>query len=213
MARIAKFNHAQIVDATAKLAARTGPAQVTMARIAEALGAPTGSIYHRFASRDELLGEVWLQTAQAFQDEFGERLAGEDPWQAGLEAALFVPARVRRKPDEARLLLLHRRSDFLTAGWPAAMADRAAGLERQVDAGLRSFCKRLLQRSDGETRRTVRYALIDAPMAAVLPHLRAQEAPPPLVDALIRTTYEAVMRQAGAAPASRRANSIKGDKR
>ena len=213
MARLAKFNHAQIIDATAALAARSGPAQVTMARIAAALGAPTGSIYHRFASRDVLLGEVWLQAAQAFQDEFGERLTGSDPWQAGLEAALFVPARVRSKPDEARLLLLHRRSDFLTAGWPAEMADRAAQLERQVDTALRGYCKRVLQRSDAETRRTVRYALIDAPMAAVLPHLRAQEAPPPLVDALIRTTYEAVMQRAGAKPATRPTLSNKGEKR
>lgn len=213
MARLAKFNHAQIVEATARLAARAGPAQVTMARIAEALGAPTGSIYHRFASRDVLLGEVWLQTAQAFQDEFGARLAGDDPWQAGLEAALFVPARVRQKPDEARLLLLHRRGDFMAAGWPADMAERAAQLQRQVDTGLRSFCKRLLQRNDAETRRTVRYALVDAPMAAVLPHLRAQEAPPPLVDALISTTYEAVMQQAGARSTSRRSMPSKGDER
>jgi AcrR family transcriptional regulator len=213
MARVAKFHHAQIVEATAALAARAGPAQVTMAGIAAALGAPTGSIYHRFASRDVLLGEVWLQAAQAFQDDFGARLTGDDPWRAGLEAALFVPARVRRKPDEARLLLLHRRGDFLAAGWPAPMAERAAQLERQADAGLRGFCKRLLQRSDGETRRIVRYALIDAPMAAVLPHLRAQESPPPLVDALIRTTYEAVMRHAGARPAPRRAAPLRGEKR
>lgn len=204
MARLAKFNHEQIVDTTARLVARTGPAQVTMAAIAGALGAPTGSIYHRFASRDALLGEVWLQAAQAFQDEFGARLAADDPWQAGLDAALFVPARVRLRPEEARILLLHRRSDFLAPGWPADMADRAARLERQIDAELRAFCKRLLQRTDGDTRRTVRFALVDAPMAAVLPYLRAGTAPPPLAESLIAATYEGVMRRAGATPSRRR---------
>jgi AcrR family transcriptional regulator len=213
MARLAKFDHAQILDATARLASRSGPAQVTMARIAEAIGAPTGSIYHRFASRDVLLAEVWLRTAQAFQDEFGERLAGDAAWQAGLDAALFVPARVRRKPDEARLLLLHRRSDFLASGWPAEMVERAAQLERQADGALRSFCKRLLQRSDADTRRMVRFALVDAPMAAVLPHLRAQESPPPLVDLLIRTTYEAVLQRAGAKGPAHPQPRAKGDPR
>lgn len=212
MARLAKFDHDQILDATARLAAHSGPAQVTMARIAEAIGAPTGSIYHRFASRDVLLAEVWLRTAQAFQDEFGARLAGANAWQAGLDAALFVPARVRRKPEEARLLLLHRRSDFLSSGWPPELAERAAQLERQVDAALRGFSKRLLQRSDAEARRTVRFALVDAPMAAVLPHLRAQEPPPPLVDALIRSTYEAVMQRAGAKAPAHPMPRTKGDR-
>jgi len=58
MSRPAKFSHSDIVDATARLAARDGPARATMASIAAELRAPTGSLYHRFASRDILLGEV-----------------------------------------------------------------------------------------------------------------------------------------------------------
>src|SRR5688572_19616075 len=153
MARVAKFSHEQIVDATARLAAHAGPAQATMARIAEALRAPTGSIYHRFASRDVLLGEVWLRAARAFQDAFGARLKGADAWDAGLAAALFVPARVREQPDEARILLLHRREDFLAGGWPADMAERAAALKRDADGAMRSFGKRALGRSDAESLR------------------------------------------------------------
>jgi len=61
MARLAKFSLEQIVETTTRLAARDGPAQATMARIASDLQAPTGSIYHRFGSRDVLLGEVWLR--------------------------------------------------------------------------------------------------------------------------------------------------------
>ena len=115
MPRLPKFSHDQIIDATARLAARGGPAQATMARIAGELHAPTGSIYHRFASRDVLLGQVWLRAAQAFQDGFIERLAGPDPWESGLAAALYVPARARELPAEARILLLHRSDDFLEA--------------------------------------------------------------------------------------------------
>jgi AcrR family transcriptional regulator len=200
MPRLAKFSPEQIVATTAQLAARDGPAQATIARIAGALRAPTGSIYHRFASRDVLLGEVWLRAATAFQLGFGAALGDGEPWAAGLAAALYVPARVRQAPDEARVLLLYRREDFLTQGWPAAMARRAAELERGADDGLRRFAQRLLARRDAGTLRAIRYALVDAPLAAVQSHLRAGEPPPPSVDALIRVTYEAVMRHAGAKP-------------
>ena len=201
MPRSAKFSHDQIIDATARIAARAGPAQATMARIAGALSAPTGSLYHRFASRDVLLGEVWLRAAQSFQDGFGGLLAGADPWEAGLAAALFIPARVRREPAEARILLLHRREDFLAAGWPTEMSERAAKLKHQVDTTLRRFSRRLLGRADAEALRSISFALVQAPMAAVLPHLRASENPPASVEPLIRATYGAVMTLAGAKPA------------
>lgn len=198
MARVAKFAPEQIVEVTARLAADDGPGRATIARIAESLGAPTGSIYHRFASRDVLLGEVWIRAAESFQERVGDRLAGEDAWEAGLAAALFVPARVREAPGEARILLLHRREDFLSSVWPRDLAARAAALKRRMDAGLRDFARRALGRTDADALRLARYVVADAPLAAVMPHLRAHEAPPPIVDALVRATYVAVMSDAGA---------------
>jgi AcrR family transcriptional regulator len=197
MARLAKFSADRIIDATAGIAADRGPATATMARIAAALGAPTGSIYHRFASRDVLLGEVWLRAAAAFQDAFSALLEGPDPWDAGLAAALSVPARVREHPDEARILMLHRREDFLAADWPAELAERAVGLQKQTDSALRTFARRLAGRADAATLRALRYALVDAPLAAVLPHLRAGEPPPASIDSLIAATYLAVVPLAG----------------
>lgn len=202
MSRLAKFSHEQILGVTARLISRGGPGHATMARIADALQAPTGSIYHRFSSRNVLLGEVWLRAAQAFQNDFIELLSAPCPWDAGLAAALFVPARVRQEPADARNLLLHRREDFFSDGWPPEMSARAVELKRQVDAALRSFSRRLLGRADAQALRTVAYALVEAPLAAVLPHLRANEAPPPYVEPLIRATYTAVMTLAGVAPPS-----------
>ena len=193
MPRLAKFSHEQIVDATARIAARAGPAHVTIAAIAGEVKAPTGSIYHRFGSRDMLLAEVWLRAAAEFQLAYVEKLAGADPWEAGLAAVLFVPARVRERPDEARILILHRREDFLTGEWPPEMASRAAALKRQVDDAHRAFCKRLLGRTDSDSLRALRYALVDAPLAAILPDLRAGKAPPAMLDALLRATYVAVV--------------------
>lgn len=201
MSRPAKFSHSDIVDATARLAARDGPARATMASIAAELGAPTGSLYHRFASRDILLGEVWLRAAQAFQDGHIALLGAGAPESAGLAAALYVAARVRREPAEGRILLLHRREDFLGGAWPVEMAQRAAELRRSGETALQSFALDLCGRADESTLDSVRFAVVGAPLAAVLPHLRADVAPPPGVDVLISATYAAVVRLLGT-PAS-----------
>jgi AcrR family transcriptional regulator len=191
MPRPARFDEEQIVSATARVAAELGPADTTIARIASALGAPTGSIYHRFASRDVLLGEVWLRAAQSFQDGFARHLVGSDARAAGLAAALHVPAYARQQPEQARLLLLHRREDFLERGWPEDMQARAQALRRQLEEGLRDMCLRLFGRVDPQAMRITSYALAEAPLAAVRRHVEAQQPPPPVVDALIEATWHA----------------------
>ena len=117
-----------------------GPSGATIGAIARSVGAPTGSIYHRFASRDVLLATVWLRTAAAFQDAVFERLAGAVPRDAGLGAALGMAERVRERPKEARLFFLHRREDFVDRGWPATFRSRAAQLAQQVETGCPSAC-------------------------------------------------------------------------
>lgn len=199
MSRPAKFSHQQIVEATARIAARDGPAKATIASIAQELQAPSGSIYHRFASRDLLLGEVWLRAAEDFQAGVGALLDAAEPWAAGLAAALYVPARVRAAPAEASILLLHRREDFMAGGWPEPLARRARQLRTRADQGLRDFARRLLGRTDADAIGALSYALAGAPLAAVLPFLRAGKSPPRMVDTLVRATYAAVLLQLGAA--------------
>ena len=179
--------------AAGRLIARRGPSGATIGAIARAVRAPTGSIYHRFDSRDVLLAEVWLRAAAAFQDAFFARLAGRLPWQAGLAAALYMAQRARQHPDEARVLLLHRRDDFVDRGWPSAMHRRAQRLGRQIETELRAFTRRLCGRQDPRKVRIVAYAVVEAPFAAIRRHVAARESPPPYVDVLIRTTYEAVI--------------------
>jgi AcrR family transcriptional regulator len=187
------FTEAQILAATGRLIATNGPDGATIGAVARAVGAPTGSIYHRFASRDVLLGEVWLQAAAAFQAAFFERLAASPPQHAGLAAALYMAQRVREHPREARLLLLHRREDFIDRGWPPTLRRRAQQLGRQVEAEIRAFSRRLCGRDDARTVRIVTYAVLEAPLAAVRRHVAANESPPPHLDVLIRVTFEAVI--------------------
>ncbi len=103
------FDHADFLDAALALVAKHGPAAVTVAAITARLRAPTGSFYHRFASRDALLGELWLNTVKDFQQGIAAALDAGD----GLKAALHTPAWVRAHLDEGRLLLLYHRDDFV----------------------------------------------------------------------------------------------------
>ena len=80
----------------------TGHGAVTINSVTERLKAPKGSFYYRFASRDALLGELWLTTVLAYQEGFVVAIEARD----GLGAALHTPAWARRHLDDARLLLL-----------------------------------------------------------------------------------------------------------
>jgi AcrR family transcriptional regulator len=113
----ARFDQAGFLAAARELIAERGPAAVSVDAVAERLEAPKGSFYYRFASRDALLGELWLTTVLAFQEGFVAAIEAGD----GLSAALHTPAWARRHLDDARLLMLYSRHDFVHGDWPAAL--------------------------------------------------------------------------------------------
>lgn len=197
MPRPALYDNDQIVAAAAAVAAKHGPSRATIARIAGALNAPTGSIYHRFSSRDVLLGEVWLRTVEKFQGEFAAHLQAPDAKVAGLNAARSVTRWVRKHPQDARILLLHRSEDFFAGTWPKEMSERALKLRAEMSDTLRCFCRRLLGKTDRASMSAVTFALAEAPYAAVRKHVTASEPPAPVANDLIEATYRAVLALAG----------------
>jgi AcrR family transcriptional regulator len=195
MSRRAKFSEAQILDATASLVAANGPSAATIAAIGALLKAPSGSIYHRFPSRDTLLGRLWLSKAAFFQNRFAEALSSRsEPVEAGLAAALALPRSVRLDLAAARIMLLHRREDFLSAEWPVDMRAEAGRLRRQLDNALRDISQRLFGRASARNLRLATFATLDVPYAAVRRHVAANEAPPGYVDDFITLTYSALIR-------------------
>ena len=200
MVRPAKFDECQILESARGLVAMHGPGSATMSAIARSMRAPTGSIYHRFDSREVLLGEVWLRAAETFQDAYFDVLRGTPARDAGLSAALFFMGRVRTDLAEARVLLLYRREDFVDRGWPPAMEERAQRLKEQVDTELRDFSRRLCDRADPRTLRLVTYVVLDVPFAAVRRHVAANETPPTYLDLPITATYRAVLSLLGVLP-------------
>src|ERR1700674_1898372 len=197
MPRRARFSEQQILDATATLVATGGPDAATIGAIGALIDAPSGSIYHRFASRDILLGRLWLSKAAFFQDRFAQALAKPDAATAGLDAALSLPRSARADFAGARILLLHRRDDFLGRDWPVDMAAEAARLKEQIDEAMKDIARRLFGRAAGEALRLASFAILDVPIAAVRRHVAANEVPPAYVDDLIAKAYAALITSPG----------------
>lgn len=193
MPRLAKYDEGQILGAAAKLVAANGPGAATMTAIGAAIGAPNGSLYHRFRSRDELLGRLWLSKARVFQDSWAAALEEPDARQAGLEAALSMPRVVREDLEGARIMLLHRREDFLSDGWPPEMKAEAERLGRQVKETMSEMTRRLFGRDTTAGRRTTAFATIDIPFSAVRRFVGEGGAPPAQIDTLIAHAYHAVI--------------------
>jgi AcrR family transcriptional regulator len=185
----ARFDQTDFLDAARALIAEGGPQAVTVDSVAERIGAPKGSFYYRFASRDALLGEIWLKAVLAYQEGFVAAIeAGE-----GLSAALHTPAWARRRVEDARLLMLYSRHDFVHGPWPAALRRGVADQAERFEACLRTFARGAFGRAGRAEMRRSTFVLAEVPIAAVKPHLQRREPPPKLVDELISKTYRAIV--------------------
>jgi AcrR family transcriptional regulator len=184
----AQFDNADFLSAARALAAERGPAAVTVDLVAGRLKAPKGSFYYRFASRDALLGELWLTTALAYQEGFVAAIEAGD----GLAAALHTPAWVRRNLDDARLMLLYSRHDFVAGDWPAPLKRGVRDQAERFIGCLKAFARQTFGRAGAAEMRRAVFVLGEVPIAAVKQHLERREPPPPLVDELIAETYRAI---------------------
>ena len=158
-----------------------------MTAVARLLGAPSGSMYHRFAGRDTLAAALWLRGVRRFQSGYLAKLGNPDALAAALGAAGHVVTWSRANPGDARLLLQFRSSDLVHGPWPETLRDEHRRLQHQLETGIRH-----LQAAFGATepveRHRVSYAVIDVPYAAVRPALLAGKRPPDSTDVLVAET-------------------------
>jgi len=72
-----------------------GPRAVSVAAIAQASGAPTGTLYHRFGSRDGILAAAWLRALERFAA--AEERADARAVEAVTRAVVDLPAAAVRR--------------------------------------------------------------------------------------------------------------------
>lgn len=112
---------------------------MTAAEVAARLGRPSGSLYHRFASRDHLLAETWLDAVTSFHVGYLRELHADD----APGAARHVVAWSREQPARAALLTTFRRTDMLGSAWPSEVADRVLVAASDLERALRGCAQRL----------------------------------------------------------------------
>lgn len=167
MPRPPRFSEDQILDAGLVLVAEGGPAALTITAIAERIGAPSGSIYHRFGSRDLLVGHLWVRTVEAFQEGWLSAVDPEgDPLASARRGAAHVLTWSAENPNGARLLMQHRSEDLLANDWPADLRDANRRQRERVAEALDDLARRLAAPGRGHLRRLV-FACVEVPTAEV----------------------------------------------
>lgn len=202
MARPPRFSADELLDAALRLAAAGGPAHVTMSAVAADAGAPSGSVYHRFPGRPALLAELWLRTAESFQDgylaalDLGPNLGpnpGEnpDPVAAARSAARHVVAWCRAHPAEAAVLR-YGADDFGRADWSAQHRGRADEGDRRVRDAVTALAAALGASTPQDVER-VALAVVELPYAVVRRHLRGAAGLPAHAEALAEESAVALL--------------------
>jgi AcrR family transcriptional regulator len=162
-----------ILDAARTLVLEGGARSATLNAIAQASGAPKGSVYHRFASLNELLAAMWARAVRRSQQVFIEALEEPDAMRAAVAAALSIYDFARREPADARLLASLRREDLIESVEAPRLQRELAELNRPLQDALAELARRLFgDVTRDELERTV-CAVVDLPIGAIRRHLIA----------------------------------------
>jgi AcrR family transcriptional regulator len=189
MVRIAKFNEDSFIDAAIEIAANCGVPAVSISAIASKAGAPVGSVYHRFESRDTILARAWLKVKAHFRHKVASQWGDGDTWQA---VSGFM-GWCRDYPLYAQFLLQSENAPFLH---DTVAPELHAQLEAE-QAALDACFQQCMQKSGHElaheqNESMLRYLLIDSPIAVVKPYLMQNRPIPTTIDAMLRASHDAV---------------------
>lgn len=155
------------------------------------LDAPSGSIYHRFASRDALFVSAWIRAVRRYHTQFDGIRAVLDPVDAIVETGMLIPRFCRTHPHDARMLTVYRYRD-LQANPPLGLADDLRDLNAPVGRLLSYLAERRYGRVTQRGLELVTLAARDTPLGMVRSLIG--EPVPSWVDEPIRAACEAVAR-------------------
>ncbi|MEU4513348.1 TetR/AcrR family transcriptional regulator [Nonomuraea wenchangensis] len=188
MPRSPSFTHDQILDA-ARDAAFEHWRSATVGHVTALLGAPSGSIYHRFPSRDVLFATAWIRSIKAFQAGLTSAADTDEPIEAIVRTALWIPDFCRRHPRDARMMTVFRYADLVATG-PPQLQDELRDLNAPVAAHLRHLAERRYGRITPHGMEVIALACRDSPYGIVRPIIG--EPVPAWIDDAVRVTSTAL---------------------
>lgn len=162
-----------MLDAARALVLEAGPRGVGIRAIGERSGVPSGSLYHRFGSREELLARAWLRAVERFQAGYLRALDADDPFAAALAAAAWSIEFALANPEDTRLLLEHSRLALMEGAARRPIAEELARVNDPIMAAVRRLATELYGSAEGEPLERVLHAVVDLPLAVLRRHLQA----------------------------------------
>jgi AcrR family transcriptional regulator len=189
-----------ILDAARGLVLDGGARAVTIDAIALASGAPKGSLYHRFASLNDLLAEMWIRAARRAQADFLRALEQSDPMAAALAAACSLHDSAAAHPGDARLLASMRREDLIEAPLSPRLTGELDELNRPLELAIGDLARRLFGSATRRNIEATLCAVSDIPIGVIRRHLIAGSELPSGLRAQLEAATRAVLLQAGAGP-------------
>ncbi|MGW4740413.1 TetR/AcrR family transcriptional regulator [Nocardia xishanensis] len=181
MGRPPKHDADRLLDAAAELLAAGGPAAITMSAVAKAVGAPSGSVYHRFPDRPALLAALWSRALHRFHEELLAVLTIERPEEAIRRGARATLDWALRNPRDAAVLLAGA-GDLGERDWSRQAREDTARANAAIQDALTELIARTGDTGPQATDRML-LAAVDLPYALVRRYLRAgQQIPPHAAD-------------------------------
>lgn len=192
MPRPAKFTHDDVLDAAERASARRWR-ETTIADVATELGAPVGSIYHRFASRDDLLGSLWLREIRRFHEGFLAAAELADADEAIMACAVHLPRYCRRHPDRAVAMTLYRQPDLVTRVSSTELADEVAHVNDTAGAAVDGLAARRFDRVTRTRSELVLAACQEIPYGLVRSRIGARAPIPRWIDRAVEAAAREVL--------------------
>ena len=182
-----------ILDAARTLVLRRGVQNASVAAISLQSGAPEGSLYHQYGSRDDLVAALWVRAVRRSQAAFLAAARHPDPRRAAVDAALSIHDFVREHPEDARLLASFRREDLLHDATSRRLTRELDDLNRPLFDAVKELARRVFGRATTETVERTTLAVIDLPIGAMRRHLVAGTDPPARLREQLETAVRAVL--------------------
>lgn len=158
-----------ILDATRTLVLSSGARAASVTAIAEASGAPAGTLYHRFGNRNGILAAAWLRSLERFQSR-AMAAQGGTPLDTVVAVATAFVGFARDLPEDAQLLLTLRPSDLLDGEVDAAFQDRLTEMNAPLIERVREVARQLFGKADERSVEAVTRAVVDLPYGVVRRH-------------------------------------------
>lgn len=189
MARPQKYSVDDLLDAAAAAVQAHGRA-VTLQQVAQTAGAPMGSLYHRFDSRDDLLARLWVRSIQRFH--VGLLTAGDeaDPLEALLAMATHIPRFCRDNPADALAMTLHRQP-VLAAATSGELHEVVTAINDEVNARYATLGRAHWGRLTTRRRLILMLACLQSPYGLVRPYCGGDV--PKELDEVVRASSAAIL--------------------